>query len=247
MSVTNRSRDDDRSRRRRAPRLEHLEARDLPTFTLIHHATLAGPGSLANLASNAASVARASGVQNAPTPADTTGTLTPHEVERQTFVGRFKGNYTIGPGRTTAQALQLSSLGYGGSNGTSFLWTTMRITVPTDPTQPVTGLVYIIGKNVGTTGTQLFIDLQGVAGSPEFDGIPTQYTWTVDPASSGIFANVAGYGTGQGTMNVQFFRPGPGQIPGTRMGQMNFAINGLIDTSGSSNLIGVLGNIPSQP
>jgi hypothetical protein len=251
MTVPIRPRGDDRQRergrRRRNFRVEQLEARELLTFTLIHHAALTGPGALASLASGAADEARAANAANAPTPADTTGTLTPHEIQRQTFVGRFKGNYTLGPGRTTAQALQLSSLGYGGSNGTSFLLTNMLITVPTDPTQPVTGVVYIVGKNVATTGTQLIIDLQGVAGSPEFNGLPTQYTWTVDPASAGIYSNAAGYGTGQGTMNVQFFRPGPGPIPGSRAGQMNFAINGLIDTGGVFNNLGVLGEIPQQP
>ncbi len=217
------------------------------TFTLIHTAGLAGPGTLASLASHAAAVARSSSnAINMPT-GDTTGTPTTHEIRRQTFVGRFKGGYVLGPGRTSDQALQLSSTGYGGSNVTSFLWTDMRITVPTDSALPVTGVVYIIGKNVGTTGTQLFIDLTSVAGSPTVNGIPTEYTWSVDPSSSGIYTNAAGYGTGAGTMNIHFFRPGPGTVPGSRMGQMNFAINGLIDTSGNFNLIGVLGNMPKNP
>jgi hypothetical protein len=237
-----------RGRRRNAPRLEPLEARELLTFTLIHHTQLAPPGTLAALASNAAAkakAAQAAGPKVTPT-ADTTGTPTPHEVIRESFVGRFKGNYTIGPGRTSDQSLQLSALGYGGSNQSFHLWTNMRITVPTDPSVPPTGVIYIISWNVGTTGTQLFLDLTGDP-KTEVNGIPTHYTWTVDPSSSGIYANAAGYGTGHGTLDIQFFRPSPGKTRGTEVGKMNFSVNGLVDASGNFNVIGVLGNIPKSP
>ncbi len=172
------------------------------------------------------------------------GTLTPQEIKRQTFIGRFKGNYTIGPGRTSTQAMQLSSLGYGGSNQAFHLWTNMRLTVSTNPNTPTTGVIYIISWNVGTTGTQLFLDLTAAPHSPTFNGFPTSYTWTVDPASSGIYTNAAGYGTGSGTLNIQFFKPSLGKS-GIQTGKMNFAINGRIDVSGNFNVIGVLGNIPS--
>jgi hypothetical protein len=240
-----------RKRRETAPRLELLEARELLTFSLVHHAKLAAPGTLATLAQRAALQAQAAGSAGIgdhatpPPTVDASGTPTPHEIRRESFVGRFKGNYTIGPGRTSAQSLQLSALGYGGSNQSFHLWTNMRITVPTDPSLPPTGVIYIISWNVGTTGTQLFLDLKALPGSTRVNGIPTQYTWTVDPSSSGIYANVAGYGTGTGTMNVQFFRPSPAKPPGTLQGQMNFAINGLIDVSGDFNVIGVLGNKPN--
>jgi len=237
-----------RGRRPIAPRLEPLEARELLSFMLVHHAQLAPPGTLEALATRAAAVSRAS--QGAPVrvapSADTTGTLTPHEVRRETFVGRFKGNYMIGPGRTSDQALQLSSKGYGGANQSFHLWTDMRITVPADRTLPPTGVVYVISWNVGTTGTQLFIDLTGDP-KTEVNGIPTHYTWTVDPSSSGIYGSAGGYGTGHGTLDILFYRPSPGRAPHTLEGKMNFAINGLIDTSGNFNVIGVLGNIPKNP
>ncbi len=238
----------DRDRRRQAPRLETLEARELLTFTLVHNAHLATPGTLATLAAQAAAQAKA--VQAAapkisPT-ADTTGTPTIHEIRRESFVGRFKGNYTIGAGRTSDQTLQLTSLGYGGANQAFHLWTNMRITVPTNPAVAPTGVIYIISWNVGTTGTQLFLDLTGDP-KTEVNGIPTHYTWTVDPSSSGIYAGAAGYGTGHGTLDIQFFRPSPGKTPGTLVGKMNFSVNGLIDTSGNFNVIGVLGNIPKNP
>src|SRR5262249_12697372 len=149
------------------------------------------------LASHAAATARASGNAGTPTPADTTGTLTSHELARQTFIGRYKGNYVIGPGRTSDQALQLSALGYGGGNQARFWWTDMRITVPKAPSQPVTGVIYIISRNVGTTGTQLFLDLVGDRATA-VNGIPTFYTFAVDPASSGIYAQAGGYGRGAG-------------------------------------------------
>jgi len=246
MKVPNRHQGRKRRRQPIAPRIEHLEARELPTFTLVHQASLAVPGTLVALASRAAEVERTSGNSTTPRLGDTTGTPTPHELRRQTFIGRYKGNYLIGPGRTSDQALQLSALGYGGGNQARFWWTNMRITVPKDPALSPTGVIYIISRNVGTTGTQLFLDLVGNRATA-VNGIPTQYTFSVDPSSSGIYANAGGYGTGQGTMNIKFFRPGPGPLPHTLKGQMNFAINGLIDTSGNFNLIGVLGNIPKQP
>src|SRR5262249_16002406 len=147
------------------------------------------------LANHSAQVARASGNAATPKPGDTMGTPTPHELRRQTFVGRFKGSYIIGPGRTSDQALQLSSKGYGGGNQARFWWTDLRITVPADPAVAVTGVIYIISRNVGTTGTQLFLDLVGDRATA-VNGIPTRYTFTVDPSSSGIYANAGGYGTG---------------------------------------------------
>ena len=167
-------------------------------------------------------------------------------MRRESFVGRFKGDYLIGPGRTSDQKIQLSSKGYGGANQAFHLWTDLRVTVPTDPTRPPTGVIYIISWNVGTTGTQLFLDLTGDP-TTEVNGIPTHYTWSVDPSSSGIYGSAGGYGTGHGTLDIQFFRPSPGKGPGTLRGRMNFAVNGLIDTSGNFNVIGVLGNIPGRP
>jgi hypothetical protein len=254
MYVPNRHRGSGRGRHRIAPRIENLEARELLTFTLVHHTSLAAPGTLVALANRAALQATATSVSgsasgsasNSPPSVDLTGTLTPHELRRQTFAGRFKGNYIIGPGRTTAQAMQLSSKGYGGANQSFHLWTDMRITVPKDPTQPITGVIYIISWNVGTTGTQLFLDLVGDR-STEVNGFPTHFTWTVDPTSSGIYGSAGGYGMGHGTVNIQYFRPSPGTAPGIKVGKMNFAINGLIDTSGNFNVIGVLGNIPKNP
>src|SRR5438105_1085854 len=82
-------------------------------------------------------------------------------------------------------------------------------TQPRDPRQPITGVIYIICWNVGTTGTQLFLDLVGDP-KTKVNGIPTHYTWKVDPASSGIYGSAAGYGSGNGTLDIRFFRPSPG-------------------------------------
>jgi hypothetical protein len=238
----------DRSRRRTTPRVEPLDARALLSFTLVHQTQLAPPGTLVTLAARAAAEAKAAqaAAPRVAPAADTAGTPTPHELHRETFVGRFKGNYLIGPGRTSDQVLQLSSKGYGGANQSFHLWTDMRITVPADRSLPPTGVIYIISWNVGTTGTQLFLDLTGDPRTA-VNGIPTHYTWTVDPSSSGIYAGAGGYGTGHGTLDIQFFRPSPGKTPGTLVGKMNFAVNGLIDAAGNFNVIGVLGNIPKNP
>lgn len=208
--------------------------------------TFASPTGVAHVGDGITSVNQGiPGTATAPPPDAAGGLPTAHEVARQTFVGRFKGNYVIGPGRYTDQARALTSLGYGGSNQAFHLWTNMRIAVPTDPTAPADGVIYIIPWTVGTTGTQLFLDLKGDQ-STAVNGIPTHYTWTVDPGSSGLYANVGGQGTGQGTLDIKFFRPGPGDRPGTLQGQLQFAINGFINVSGVANVIGVLGNLPHE-
>ena len=252
------ARDAERARRRRAPQFDRLEGRELLTFTLVHSANLLGPGAVAAIQNRLAVQAAAEGAAAPPatnpaesplttTPA-TTGTLTPHEAVRQSYVGRFKGSYQVGPGRTSTQSFQITSLGYGGSNQSYHLWSNLRLTVPTDPTQPVTGVAYIISWNVGTTGTQLILDLTGDPTS-DVNGVPTRYTWTVDPASAGIYTSGnTGYGTGTGTLDVQFFRPGKGKGAVIEQGQLQYSINGLIDTGGGVfNDLGVLGNIPKNP
>jgi hypothetical protein len=248
-TVRDRSRDANRRRFLHAPFLERLEARDLPTFTLIHHAAVLAPGELTALQQQVALQAQssASSTSGSATSSGTSaGVPTRHEIARQTFVGRFKGSYLLGPGRFTDQAAQITSLGYGGGNRTLHMLTNMRITLPADPQAPVTGVIYIVSPNVATTGSTLILDLTGDPSS-SVNGLPTRYTWTVDPASGGIFTNAGGYGAGQGTMNIRFFPARKGPSPALESGQLQFSVNGHINTSGVFNPIGVLGNIPKQP
>jgi hypothetical protein len=180
----------------------------------------------------------------APGNGEVLGSPTPHELRRTFYVARFKGHYTVGPGRYTGYPTAISSLGYGGSNQAFHLWTNMRIAIPADPTQPIIGTIYIIPWTVGTTGTQLMLDLQGDPTS-EVNGLPTRFTWNVDPSSSGLYATTNGYGGGSGTMNVQYFPEGRGPSPATQKGELYFSITGFINVAGILNVTGVLGNIPN--
>lgn len=247
-TVRDRSRDANRQRFRHAPFLEGLEARDLPTFTLVHHTAVLAPGELTALQQQVALQAQssASPTSGSASTSSSAGVPTPHETARQTFIGRFKGSYLLGPGRYTNQAAQITSLGYGGSNGTLHMLSNMRITLPADPSAPVTGVIYMVSPNVATTGSTLILDLTGDPSS-NVNGLPTRYTWTVDPASGGIFTNAGGYGMGRGTMNIRFFPARKGPSPAIESGKLQFSINGHINTAGVFNPIGVLGDIPKQP
>jgi hypothetical protein len=236
-----------RDRVRRAFRLEPLEARDLLSVLVTHHVGAPHRGIHARAALTPATQVGItnvpqgpSGTPTAPLPDAAGGLPTSHEVRRQTYVARFKGNYIIGPGRFTDQAAQLGSNGYGGSTFDFHLWSNMRLVDPTDPAVAPTGQMYLIPWHVGTTGSQLYLDLTGDRATA-VNGFPTHYTWTVDPASSGLYANA----TGQGTLDIKFFRPGPGPQPGMQQGQLQYAINGFVNVTGISNVIGVLGNLPN--
>ena len=246
----------DRAPRRREPRIEALEARDLPTVIITHHMVPLSRlqptprPAAASIGSHSAVEQARLGITNVPQgvpgtatapPADASGGLpTAHEVRRQTYVGRFKGDYIIGPGRYTDQALALSSLGYGGSTQALHLWTNMRIVVSHDPTVAPTGQIYIIPWNVGTTGTQLILDMTGDP-TTAVNGIPTHYTWSVDSTSAGLYNSA----TGQGAIDINFFQPGRGTVPGSKRGQLQFSINGFVNVAGIFSDLGVLGNLPN--
>lgn len=235
--------------RRSAPRLEPLETRDLPTVIISHH-VLGAAAVQADASTRSAAIAQPLGIAAhlgqagaivTPPPDATGGLPTPHEIRRQRYVGRFKGDYVIGPGRYTDQAAALSSLGYGGSNQAFHLWTNMRITVPSDPNATTTGQIYMIPWSIATTGTALILDLQGDPKSIGPNGFPTHYTWTVNGNSGGLYQ----LSQGQGTFDIKFFRPGPGPQKGMLHGQLQYAINGSINVVGIFNDTGVLGNLPN--
>ena len=243
-------------RLRRVPRVETLETRELLTVIITHHvppisqirpiphAAAVSVGASSPIEQAKLGVTNVSqgnpGSATAPPPDAAGGLPTAHEVRRQKYVGRFKGDYILGPGRYTDQALALSSLGYGGSNQSFHLWTNMRIVVSNDPTVAPTGQIYIIPWNVGTTGTQLILDLTGDA-STAVRGVPTHYTWSVDATSAGLYNSA----TGEGTLDITFFQPGRGTVPGSKRGQLQFAINGFVNVAGIFSDISVLGNLPN--
>jgi hypothetical protein len=108
------------------------------------------------------------------------------EVERESFVVKGTGRYTIGPGHFDTQTIAIHGFG---KSGTSNLSRTMRfqygIFEPTDPTQAVLGTMNLVGGNFLQNGANLIVDLIGPTGT-EVNGLPTRLFWVPDAnASSG--------------------------------------------------------------
>src|SRR5947209_8332463 len=75
-----------------------------------------------------------------------TGTLTPHEQRREQFAAVFTGPYTIGPGRTSTEALQTFIRGAGTTNTMRHADIQLRIITPQDPTLPISGVSAIFDR-----------------------------------------------------------------------------------------------------
>jgi hypothetical protein len=234
MSSTNRTLSP--ARRRCGLNVERLEARDLLSVVPIYMraAHPSGP-------SLASALIAASAASSAPA-----GQLTPHEVARQTFVAKFIGPYTIGPGRFTDQASQVFVLGTGGSNQSLHMNLQMGFFPPADPTGTTTGVAALFPKNVAQTGSLLALGLAGPARG-NLRGIPTHFTWTVDSNSGGLYLAAGDFGTGQGTLDIRLI-PG-GKVPqgASGAGEAIVVVRGLVNTGGMLNDIATLGNRPKQP
>lgn len=229
-------------RRRRSFQLETLEPRQLLTFTLVQKAPSFSPSVLSAI--QAADMGRT--VQAQAVVATATGTPTPHELARQTYIGKFVGRYTTGPGRYTDQAGQIYTLGTGSSNQFLHGQYQMRVTIPKDPATPTTGVIALFPTNVATTGSTLILDLSADPASV-VRGLPTHYTWTVSPSSGGLYTNAGGYGTGQGTLDIHFIPGGKTTGLATAAGRTTVVIKGLINVAGVFNDLGTPGNIPRKP
>lgn len=170
---------DDRSRRRWRPAIERLEARDLPASHPLGPA-LPGKHYPAPDVQQFASILYPPGTPQ-PTPA---------ELQRESFVLKGTGHYTIGPGGFSGQSITIH--GYGKpatSNLSRRMHFQFRISEPsaTVSTQAVTGAINLVGGNFLQNGSDLILDLAGPLGS-EVNGLPTRLNWVPDPASSTAFA-----------------------------------------------------------
>ncbi len=229
-------------RRGRELRVERLEARDLPTFTIIHHGVNFSPAVLSAIM--AADAARSS---RTPAPAPPgLGTPTAHEFVRQSYVGKFLGTYTAGPGRFSGQSGQIYTSGSGTSTQALHGQYQMRISLPADPNASIGGVIAIFPTNVATTGSTLILELTADPAS-KVRGMPTHFTWSVSPSSGGAYTNAGGYGTGAGTLDIRYLTGGHGAGSVLSAGRAAVVIRGLIDVGGVFNDLGVPGNVPSHP
>lgn len=238
MSGKNRT---ERAARRRAGlAVERLEARGLlsvvPIFMARGHLAAHDPPAL--LTSISAS--------DPGTLAAAAGQPTPHELARQHFVSKASGSFVTGPGRYSNQALQAYINASGGSTHSLHVDVQVRYFVPTDPTQPITGVATLIPRNVSTTGSTLILDLQAppAAGST---ALPGHFTWTVDPTSGGLYTNAGGFGMGQGTLDVHYVAGGkrPGRV--FSAGRAFLVLHGLINADGIFSDVGGSGNSSGGP
>jgi hypothetical protein len=218
------------ARRRRCPVVERLETLDLMSVVPIYMAHQMGHSRTVPTLAPAAITS------------SETGQPTPHELARQRFVAHANGPFVTGPGRFTDQLLQGSIEASGGSNQSLNLVLRMAFFVPTDPTQPVTGVATLIPRNVSTTGSTLILDLTAAPGSGT-NALPTHFTWTVDPSSGGLYSNAAGFGMGQGTLDVHYRRGGKAARRNFPAGHASVAVKGLINTGSVFSDVGGPGNM----
>jgi hypothetical protein len=240
MNRTNRAGD---RGRRRIPRVEGLEARELPSLTPLLYRSTSPPHHPALVASGSSLQALTGGSAGGGAGSTPMGQPTPHELARQRYINKLVGTFVVGPGRFSDQAASVFILAQGGSNQASHTNLQMAIFTPANTVNGITTAeAAITGRNVGSTGSTL--DLSATAPPPDNRlGIPTHYTWTVGPSSGGLYAA----STGQGTMDIQFM-PG-GKIPkgATGAGRAIIVFKGMVNVVGIFNVLGAPGNRPKHP
>jgi hypothetical protein len=184
----------ERSRRRRRPGLEVLERRALLSSNSLgppfpgHHYPASGVEQFVPLLYP----------PGTPQP-------TPQEVERESFVAKAVGTYTVGPGHFADQALTIKGGGKAATSNLSFMSRFQFIIFePKDPTQPVTGVIHYLPANFLQSGGGIILDFNSPTGT-EVNGLPTHLNWTHDAASGVPFV-------GAGTLPIF---DGTAPIPGT--------------------------------
>jgi hypothetical protein len=212
-----------RSDRRFAPAFEGLEIREVPSSTAL-------------IASSVLVPAAAGGAGSGGTGQ---GSSSPIPLLFRPFTARFQGGFVVGAPRAAGQISQTYM--FGGGNSSAFLHGDLQLAyfTPADPTQPVFGQAVMIVKNVANTGNELIVDFTAVPGAVDRKGRPTLFTWTVDPASGGVFSQ----GAGSGTLRLIY---SPGHFPG--QGHLHQAVTGghlgviFQGTVGTTNLTSTLRN-----
>ena len=130
---------------------------------------------------------------------------TPREVERESFVAKAIGTYTVGPGHFADQELTIKGGGKTATSNASFVARFQFIIFePKDPSQQVTGVIHYLPANFLQSGGGMILDFNSPTGT-EVDGLPTLLKWTHDGASGVPFV-------GAGTLPI--FN-GTYPIPGT--------------------------------
>ncbi len=205
--------------RRRAWRIESLEARDLLSVAPMLYREMARE--------HAAALSHAGS-----TPSQTAATSNIVQLKSSPFTATMYGNVRVGPGRVAGQSQLILYRGAGTSNQFLHGWFQMSFATPTDPTAPIQGNADLIEKNVGQSGTELILDVTADPNSL-VNGVPTRFAWTVDGASSGFYIGASGSGTGQ----IVYVTGG--HAPQHVGGAVNFGVRlqGTIGTTPVTNIL----------
>ena len=167
------------SRRRWRPAIENLESRDLPATSPLGP-VLPGSHYPAPDVQQFVPILYPPGT---PQP-------TPEEINRESFVFKGVGNYTIGPGGFSSQSITIHGFGKPGtSNLSRRMHFQFLISEPSQTTsqQVVSGAINFVGGNYLQNGSDLILDIAGPTGS-EVNGLPTHLYWAYDSDSSTAFA-----------------------------------------------------------
>ena len=243
MSFRDRSRDP--ARRRSAPAVERMEARELLSFVLMSHAPRGGHVIHA-FATNSGGGGGNSGGSSTPVPSNQLpdlGAPTPREVAKEHFIAKLAGSFVTQPGRFEKEPLQGLILATGGSNQSLRLNAQMQFFLYSDPTLPPSGQIDLTPKNVSSTGSALILDLTADPGSIVHGILPTHYTWTVNSSSAGVYTGA----TGQGTLDVHYnLRSVPSGVRSS--GTAIVVAQGMVVTNHGLSLdISAPGNRPQNP
>lgn len=129
------------------------------------------------------------------------GTTSPHELARQRFQASFSGPVVVGPGRFSSESKVFYYRGIGGSNQFLHGDYQMAIIMPSDPTKPITGGVYMQDRN-NNSGGQLGLDLTFDPNSLDRFGRPTKATFVNDP---NVYSGIYYAFTAQGNVKIRYF------------------------------------------
>jgi hypothetical protein len=141
-----------------------------------------------------------------------TGVLTPREQHREQFVAVFQGTYTIGPGRTSTEAMQTHINAVGTSNTMLHCDIQLRLITPRDPATQIGGVAAIFDRNLNSNSV-LGLDVSSPQANVDAAGRPNKLTqMSVDVnLSAGVYDEAFS----QGVMQIRYIpsaRTTPGVI-----------------------------------
>ena len=246
-----------RTRLRRTPAVEGLEARELMSATPVAHPFGATPvpGGLTSAPS----------FQGNPTPKSNLGPLkadislvptfeaiaypalrpgtdipnpqpTPGEVAREYFTAELSGTYTVTPGHFAGQAATVK-IATTTVHSNQFLHGKGQVIIetPTSSSAPFYGTAALFPENVLYSGETVVLDLEGnpttnPRSAPTFDanGLPTHLVWVPDAASGTGYTGATGFGQGYGYMDA-VYHPNKGS---KTSGKVTVLFQGLFNTAG---------------